>query len=188
MGDASDSPVDPELAAKLQAGERVWLKREGLKIAAASVLTFFTVLMIAMLHQDPVGLWIVAFLGLYVSWGWVRILAIRVGFTETTVEASEQVLGLSLNRIRLKDIVAAQVARSGYDNVCICVCQLSPGQQKGARWVALWVGPSKITANTLLAEVSRRCGLTEISPASQGYRTTVWQRPGIGSDVLPMSR
>lgn len=200
MGDASDSPVHPELAADLQAGERVWLKRNWRNIVPPAVVTCVPLSVVVMAYpQDPSVVWLLAFFGPCAVWLWVRGLASRLRFTETTVEATEQNWGLSQHRLRLEDIVAARIAGIGLDihlrsvtnsHYCVYVCQLTPEREKGSRWVALWITPYATKANTLLAELRRRCDLTEISPVSHNYRTpiwpqpTVWQRPGLDPSAL----
>lgn len=195
MSSTSDAAVDPSLAAKLQAGERVWLKRHWRNIGPPSILTLVPLIPIALAYrQNPSVLPLLGFFWAFAAWLWVRALANRLRFTDTTVEATDQNWGLFQHRIRLADIVAAQITGVGLDirirrvtnsHYCVYVCQLTPGRGRGSRWVALWITPYAIKANTLLAELRRRCELTEISPVSQNYRTAIWQRPGIDPDVLP---
>jgi hypothetical protein len=200
MSTTPDSVVDPGLAADLQAGERVWLKRNWRNIVPPAIITLVPLLCVMMMYRhDPSVVLVFAFFGPVAAWLWVRGLASRLRFTETTVEATEQNWGLSQHRLRLEDIVAARIAGIGLDihlrsvtssHYCVYVCRLTPGQGKGSRWVALWNTPYAIKADTLLAELRRRCDLTEISPVSHNYRTpiwpqpTVWQRPGLDPGVL----
>ena len=189
MGNNSECAVDSELASKLQAGERVWLKRNWRNIAPAAICTLVPLSAVAMTYrQDLSTVLLLGFFGPYAAWLWVRALANRLRFTEATVEATDQNWGLSQHRIRLEDVVAARVSDIGLDvrilrvtnsRYCVYVYQLTPGRGSGSRWVSLWITPYEVKASTLLAELRRRCELTEISPMSRDLHTTVWQRPGL---------
>ena len=192
--DGSDGPIDPELAAKLQAGVRVWQQRRPLYLVGASLPTLVWVLLIAMsLHarvsrRDAflITYWIGLPLGLYFAWPLVRVLASRMRFTETGAEASEPILGITQYRLRLEDMVAVRIWPINRER-CVYACELTPGRRKGWRWVPLWVTPDRAKANTLLAEVRRRCELTETDPRlNRDYRATVWYRPGFDTKLLEL--
>ncbi len=211
MSATPDIAVDPKLATKLRARERVWLKRHWRNIASASVVTtavLFPLLLAARSGglagpQGPIAIPVVGFLLLFSVWLWVRALVSRLRFTESAVEATDQNLGLSQHRIRLGDIVAASIASVGLDihlrsitssHYCVYACELTPGRAKESRWVALWITPYEVAANTLLAELRHRCELTEVSPVSRDYGTgiwpqpTIWQRSGFDPGRLPAPR
>jgi hypothetical protein len=198
MSNPSDSVIDPKLAAKLQAGKRVPLKRNWRNITPPAILTLFPLLVVAMAYrQDPSVLLLLVFFWPFAAWLWWRAMANRLQFAESAVEATDQNLGLSQHRIQLGEIVAAWIApireirigrRAFKDANCVYVCELTPGQRRASRSVALWITQYGINANTLLAELRRRCELSEISLVSGDYRTTVWQRPGLDPNVLPVPR
>jgi hypothetical protein len=192
--DESDGPIDPELAAKLQAGAQVWQERRLTHLIGASLRTLVWVLLIAMSRDARVSrrdaflitYWIGLPLGLYLTWPLVCVLASRMRFTETDVEASEPILGITQYRLRLEDIVAARI-RPLTSERCVYACELTPGRRKGWRWVPLWVTSQHAGANTLLAEVRRRCELTETDPRlNRDYRATVWYRPGFDTKLLEL--
>ena len=200
--------IDPRLAAKLKAGERVWLKRHWMNIPAPTLVTLAVLLLVvtarsSLYGQGPVPVFVLGWFSLSAAWLWWRAMASRLRFTDSAVEATDQNFGLSQQRIQLGDIVAAWIApiqgirigrRASRDANCVYVCELTPGQRKASRSVALWITPRNVNANTLLAELRRRCDLSEISPVSQDYqpllrqRLTVWQRPGLDPNVLPVPR
>jgi hypothetical protein len=192
--DESDGPIDPELAAKLQAGARVWQQRRLTHLIGASLPTLVWVLLIAMSRDARVSrrdaflmtYWMGLPLGLYLTWMWVRVLASRMRFTETCVETSEPLQGMALYRLRLEDIVAVRT-QLGASVRRVYVCRLRPGRRRGCRWVSLWVTSQHAKANTLLAEVRRRCELTETDPRlNRDYRATVWYRPGFDTKLLEL--
>jgi hypothetical protein len=208
MSDTPDRVIDLELAAKLEAGERVWLKRHWMNIPAPTLLTLIVLVLVvtarsSLYGQGPGSFCLLACFSLSAAWLWWRALASRLQFTKTAVDATDQNLGLSQHPIQLGDVVAAWIApireirigrRAFKDANCVYVCELTPGQHRASRWVALWITPYDIKANTLLAELRRRCDLNEISPASEDYRPlfeqrpTIWQRPGLDPNVLPAPR
>jgi hypothetical protein len=198
--------TDPKLAAMLQGGERIWLKRHWRNIASASagsVAPLFAVAWRIVNPGNPPPALLVGFLWAAAAWLWWRALASRLRFTESSVEATDQNCGLFQHRVRLSDVVAACVIGVGLDiharsitnsHYAVYAAELTPGRENPSRWVALWITPYAVNASTLLAELRRRCGLTQVSPAGHTYGTriwphpTVWQREGLDASVLPVPR
>jgi hypothetical protein len=186
-----DTETDPKLAAKLQAGERIWLQRHRIVVACclgAAAAAFVIVVLVSAEPTPLIGIALTAVSVLFAAWVWAIVLLSRLRFTNTTIETTEMGAWPFRRRLSLRDIAAARVRRVVNRSISYYVyaCQATPGRGKGARWVKLWDALSVRQANTLLAELRRRCDLTEVSPISKDYHTTVWQRPGFDSSPLAL--
>jgi hypothetical protein len=182
-----DTETDPKLAAKLQTGEGIWLNRHWRAVFSASYIgagaLLFVIVMVA--SEGPVPLLAVLLTGLsslVAAWMWGAVLFGHLRFSGTTMETTN----VFPCRRRLSDIVAARIVGPWRDYYAVYACRLTPGRGKGVRWALLWNAPSATSANTLLAELQRRCGLTEVSPISKDYHTTVWQRPSFDPSPLAL--
>ena len=200
-------------AARLRAGEPVWLYRQ----AGAYVSAILTTLLAAgflhpavriavlwlsghpeVVRRDynlsayaiSVWLFVLALTAFCAVLMWRLLLRARVRFTATQVEYPSW--SGRLERRELLDIVAAGVftrfARRGGARHELRACQLTPGTGGGSRWVGIcgaFVGVRLGIAQAVLAEMSRRCELTELSPTSGRYGAEIWQRPGHETDIPP---
>jgi hypothetical protein len=182
-----DTETDPKLAAKLQTGEGIWLNRDWRSFLAAAFVGAGALLFVcvAAMGGRPVPVAAIVFTGLCMLaavWVWAAVLFGHLRFSGTFMEITR---GLP-RQFRLQDIVAARVVGPWRDYYSVYACRLTPGRGKGVRWALLWNAPSATSANTLLAELQRRCDLTEVSPISKDYHTTVWQRPGFDPSPLAL--
>ena len=189
----------------MQAGEAVWIKRTWNNFGAPSVFTLVTVIFLLVARADPSTYKGAAGSGALAVWFWLWVMGSRLRFTDTTLLITSQNYGLWSRRVDLQEVVAARIDGLGLDvrlrpdasgrrvrnsHCAVYVCQFSPAHGGKPRWVGLWITPYKIRADTLLAELRRRCDLTELSSASDKYRTElwpspeVWQRPGFDASLL----
>ncbi len=134
------------------------------------------------LRQAPIPLPVVGGFLLLLAWLWTWVLTSQLRLSGTFVETANPLP----RRLRLQNIVAARITGPSREYYAVYVCRLTPGRGKGVRWALLWSTPYATNANTLLAELRRRCDLTEVSPVSKDYHTTVWQRPGFDPSPLAL--
>ncbi|MCJ7821718.1 MAG: hypothetical protein MUQ26_01330 [Armatimonadetes bacterium] len=136
----------------------------------------------------PILLFVIALTSFMALTFWRLVLLARVRFASSCLEYADW-----WGRRRsadYADIVAAgvftHVARRGGHKHDVRICQLTPGSGQGSRWTTVcgsFVGVHLEIAEAVLYELSGRCQLSELSPASQTFGVDILQRPGHEVDI-----